>query len=313
MIRRQIAMEMGLLVPAIRIRDNMQLPPNYYSVKLKGTEIGGGELNPDMFLAMDPGTVSQTISGIETTEPAFNMPALWIEEARREDAELKGYTVVDSSSVVATHLTELIKRHAAEILGRQEVHELVDKTKEHFPAVVEACVQEGNTGRLGLIQKVAQNLLREGVSIRNFPTILEAIADYADHARDINNLTELVRQSLARQLTSEFADANRILRVLTLEPSFENKMVEAVQKTNSIHRALSPSELQSLYQVLNQKVEYMIIQGFPPLVMCSPVIRPYFREMISRAVPQLSVLSYNEIVLDVQIENVDVIRPDMEG
>ena len=184
MIRRQIALELGLVVPAVRIRDNMQLQPNTYSIKLKGIEIGKAEVYSDRFLAMDPGMVIEKVDGIPTTEPAFNLSALWIEEAQRETAELNGYTVVDAPSVIATHLTELIKRHASEILGRQETQELVDKLKEQIPAVVEAAIPDGAQGRLGLIQKVLRALLSEGVSIRNLSTILEVVADHVEHVSD---------------------------------------------------------------------------------------------------------------------------------
>jgi flagellar biosynthesis protein FlhA len=306
MIRRQIAMELGLIVPAVRIRDNMQLQPNNYSIKLKGVEIGGGELNPDMFLAMDPGTVLQQVDGISTVEPAFQLPAIWIEEAKREEAEVNGYTVVDASSVAATHLTELIKKYAAEILGRQEVQSLIEKIKEAYPAVVEACIPEGDAGRLGLVQKILQSLLREGVSIRNLPTILEAIADYASHAKDIDSLVDYVRQALARQITSEFA-MDGVLRVLILDPVLEQKMADSIQRSNSIHQALEPKEAQRMFDDLNQKVESMLMQGFNPVLMCAPIIRVHFKRLVERVTPQLTVLSYNEIVQDVQIENVGTV------
>ncbi|MCJ8345244.1 flagellar biosynthesis protein FlhA, partial [bacterium] len=185
LIRRQIALELGLVVPAIRIRDNMQLPPNNYSIKLRGIEIGSSEIYHDRFLAMDPGMVVERINdGIATTEPAFNLPAIWIEEIQRDNAELNGYTVVDAPSVVATHLTELIKRHADEILGRQDVKELIDKLRDKYEAVVVSSVPEGDNARLGVIQKVLKNLLREQESIRNLQTILETNSDFADHAKD---------------------------------------------------------------------------------------------------------------------------------
>jgi flagellar biosynthesis protein FlhA len=307
MIRRQIAMELGLIVPAIRIRDNMQLPPNNYSVKLYGTEIGGGDLNPDMFLAMDPGTVTERVDGISTVEPAFNLPAIWIEEIQREEAELNGYTVVDASSVVATHLTELVKRFASELLGRQEVKSLVEKIKEQYPAVVEAVVPDDSAARLGLVQKILQALLKEGISIRNFPTILEVIADYVEHAKDMDSLVEYVRQGLARQITTEFMVDN-VLRVLVIDPSLEQRMADSVQQTNSIHQGFAPNEAQGIFDSVNQQVEEMLIQGWVPVLVCSPIVRPHFKRMVERVSPQLVVLSYNEVVTDVQIENVGVVQ-----
>jgi len=306
MIRRQIALELGLVVPAVRIRDNMQLQPNHYSIKLKGIEIGKAEVYSDRFLAMDPGMVVEKVDGIPTTEPAFNLKALWIEEAQRESAELNGYTVVDAPSVIATHLTELIKRHAAEILGRQETQELVDKLKEQIPAVVDAALPEGGQGRLGLIQKVLKSLLSEGVSIRNLSTILEVIADFVDHVSDVDSLVEHVRQGLARQLTREYT-VDDVLKVMTLAPEIEQKMVDSITRQSSIHQALDPDSARLLFDYLNQAIEEMLVQGLQPVLLCSPVIRIHFKRLVERVAPQLVVLSFNEIVTDVEIENTQVI------
>jgi flagellar biosynthesis protein FlhA len=311
MIRRQIALELGLVVPAVRIRDNMQLQPNHYSIKLKGIEIGKAEVYADRFLAMDPGMVVSKVEGIPTTEPAFNLSALWIEETQREDAELNGYTVVDAPSVIATHLTELIKRHASEILGRQETQELVDKLKEQIPAVVDAAVPEGSQGRLGLIQKVLKALLTEGVSIRNLSTILEVIADFVEHVSDVDSLVEHVRQGLARQLTREYT-IDDVLRVMTLDPVIEQKMVDSIQGQRSIHQALDPDSARNLFERLNQAIEDMLVEGQQPVLLCSPVIRIHFKRLVERVAPQLVVLSFQEIVTDVEIDNVRSISLEEE-
>ncbi len=301
MIRRQMAMELGLVVPAVRIRDNLTLPPNTYSIKLKGIEIGAARVNPDMFLAMDPGMVTESIEGVPDREPAFGFDAIWIEEELRDKAEMNGYTVVDSPSVIATHLTELIKRHAGEILGRQETQQLIDKLKERMPAVIEAVIPDGSAERLGLVQKVLQMLLKENVSIRNLGTILEAIADTISQVKDIDTLCEFVRQALARQITHEFV-MDGVLNVLTLDGELEQRLVDAVQKSGSIHQALDPAAWQKVHQNTNEQVEQMLVKGLHPVLACSPIIRPHFKKMIERVAPQMAVLSYNEIVVDVQIE-----------
>ena len=303
MIRRQIAMELGLVVPAVRIRDNMQLAPNSYAIKLKGIEIGEGEIYSDRFLAMDPGMVSHRVEGIDTVEPAFKLPAIWIEETTREDAELAGYTVVDAPSVVATHLTELIKGYASEILGRQETLQLVEKLKEQYPAVVDAAVPEMAAARLGLVQKVLQSLLHEGVSIRNLTSILEVVADFVEHAKDINELVEHVRAGLARQITREYTIDNT-LKVLTLVPTLEQQFAEQVQRSGAIHGALDPEKAQLFFDNLNAQIEKMLVQGHTPVLICSPVIRFHFKNLVERVAPQLVVLSFNEIVMDVEVDNV---------
>jgi flagellar biosynthesis protein FlhA len=308
MIRRQVAMELGLVVPAVRIRDNMQLPPNKYSIKLKGIEIGDGEIYVDRFLAMDPGMVKQRVDGLETVEPAFNLKALWIEDATREEAEYNGYTVVDAPSVVATHLTELIKRHSGEILGRQEAKLLVEKIKEQSPAVVEAAVPENDTQRLGHLQKVLQALLKEGVSIRNLAGILESFADImSPEVTSIDAVVEYVRVGLARQITREYTTEDNVLKVITLEPGLEQQFVDTIQRTSTIHQALDPDSANELFQRVNAAVEELLVQGISPVLLCSPVIRLHFKRLVERVAPQLVVLSFNEIVTDVEIDNVQVI------
>ncbi|MBW7876421.1 MAG: flagellar biosynthesis protein FlhA [Candidatus Cloacimonetes bacterium] len=308
-IRRQMAQDLGLVIPAIRIRDNLLLSPNNYSIKLKGIEIGKAEVFPDMFLAMDPGMVVEKVPGNPTKEPAFNLDAIWIEEELREKAEINGYTVVDAPSVVATHITELIKRHSSEILGRQETSALIDKLREKYPAVVDAVIGDKPAQQLGLVQKVLQMLLREGVSIRNLSTIIEVIADSSGHVKNLEDLTELVRQGLARQITHEYV-LDGVLSVLTLEPNLEHKLAEAVQKAGSIHQAMDPDGWQRLFDNLNSEVEQVLIKGLSPVLVCSPVIRYSFKKVVERVSPQLVVLSYQEIVIDVQIDNIGTISAD---
>jgi len=302
MIRRQIALEMGLVVPAVRIRDNMQLQPNNYSIKLKGIEIGNGEIYHDRFLAMDPGMVSQKVEGLETVEPAFNLPALWIEEAKREEAEFAGYTVVDAPSVVATHLTELVKRYASELLGRQETRDLVEKIKEHSPAVVDAAVPEMDIKPLGVVQKVLQSLLKESVSIRNLTTILEVIADWMNQVKDYNELVEVVRQGLARQITKDYAVDNE-LHVMTLDPQIEQQFIDSVQKTSNIQQALAPDEVSAFFHNLAAEAEKMEMKGYTPILMTHSLVRIYVKEMTERQIPRLVVLAFQEIASDVSVEH----------
>ena len=245
MIRRQCALELGIVIPAIRIRDNMQLSPNTYCIKIKGVEMGRGELMCRYYLAMKAGPVSEEIPGIATTEPAFGLPALWITEDKREQAEWAGYTVVDAPSVLATHLTEIIKSHAHELLGRQEVKTLLDAMRDQYSAVVEERVPDLLT--LGEIQKVLQNLLREGVSIRNLVTILETLADNARHTRDPEVLTEQVRQGLARQISSQYA-VDGVIPVITLEPRLEEELLERLEGEGSAHLIVEPHRAQALIE-----------------------------------------------------------------
>ncbi|HBT16071.1 MAG TPA: flagellar biosynthesis protein FlhA, partial [Firmicutes bacterium] len=225
LIRRQVALELGIILPAIRIRDNMQLAPNQYVIKIKGVEVAGGELMTHSFLAMDAGTVTEKVTGIPTKEPAFGLPALWISEEQREKAELSGYTVVDSPSVLATHLTEIIRNYAHELLGRQEVQAMLDYIKVDYPVVFEELIP--NLMTVGEIQKILSQLLKEGIPIRNFVTILETLADYAPLTKDLNLLTDYVRASLARQISKILSGEDGVIRVLTISPKAEEKILQA--------------------------------------------------------------------------------------
>ncbi|MBD3879063.1 MAG: flagellar biosynthesis protein FlhA [Quinella sp. 1Q5] len=307
MIRRQCALELGLVVPTIRIRDNIQIKPNAYIIKLKGMEIARGELMLDHFLAMNSGTVFEEIPGIETVEPAFGLPALWIPEAQREQAELSGYTVVDAVSVLATHLTEIIKQHASEILGRQETQNLVDNLAKSNQGLVDEVVPE--LLGIGEIQKVLANLLNERVSIRDMSTIMEVLADYARATKDPEILTEYVRHAMARQITHQVVQNGNTLPCITLDPALENRIVSGVQRTDhGSYVSLDPDSMRRMVNSVTNEVEKLANQGYPAVVLTSPAVRLYFRKLIERSVQGLTIVSHAEIDQSVEIQIVGVIR-----
>ncbi|WP_238653777.1 flagellar biosynthesis protein FlhA [Paenibacillus piscarius] len=307
MIRRQCALEMGLVVPVIRIRDNIQLKPNEYVIKIKGNTVGGGELLLNHYLAMSPGYDDESISGIETIEPSFGLPALWIDESVKERAELSGYTVVDPPSVVATHLTELIKRHGYELLGRQETKQLVDNLRENYPVLVDELIP--SVLAVGDIQKVLGKLLREKISIRDLVTIFETLADYGTYTKDPDVLTEYVRQSLSRQITQQFSQTGETLRVITVGPGLEKKISESVQQTEQgSYLALDPVSTQTVYQRLAEQINRLLQSGQQPIVLTSPTIRMYLRQVIERTMQDIPVLSYSELEPNIEIQSVGVVN-----
>ncbi|HEU4965129.1 MAG TPA: flagellar biosynthesis protein FlhA, partial [Bacilli bacterium] len=307
MIRRQCALEMGLVVPVIRIRDNIQLRPNEYVIKIKGNEVARGELLLDHYLAMSPGYDDESIVGIPTQEPAFGLPAVWIADNMREQAEFAGYTVVDPPSVVATHLTEVLRSHASELLGRQETKQLIDSVKEHYPALVEELVP--NVMTVGEIQKVLVNLLHEKISIRDLVTIMETLADYATYTKDPDILTEYVRQSLARQITNQFKGAQGPVQVITLGPSVEKLVVDNIQATDQgSYLALDPRLSQQIYQKLAEQVQKLTAMGHSPVLLTSPNIRMHVRKLIERVLPDVAVLSFNELDSTVDVQSGGVVN-----
>ena len=307
MIRRQCALEMGIIVPVIRIRDNIQLKPNEYVIKIKGNTVARGELLLNHYLAMSPGIEDESITGIATVEPAFQLPALWIDERMKERAELAGYTVVDPPSVVATHLTEVIRRHAHELLGRQETKVLVDNLREHHPALVDELIP--NQLGIGDVQKVLVKLLKEKISIRDLVTIFEALADYAGYTKDPDVLTEYVRQALSRQITRQFAASGGTLRVVTVGPSVEKKISESVQQTeHGSYVALDPVSAQTLHQRISEQLNKLVQSGNQPIILASPAIRMYLRQLLERSMQDVPVLSYNELEPDVEIQSVGVVN-----
>lgn len=302
MIRRQLAMELGIVVPVIRIRDNIQLRPNEYVIKIKGTEVAKGELMLDHYLAMSPGIDDPNVFGIETKEPAFGLPALWITEDMRETAEMAGYTVVDPPSVVATHLTEILKRHAYELLGRQETKQLIDSLRNNYPALVEEVVPTVFT--VGEIQKVLVNLLREKVSIRDLVTILETMADAAAYTKDPDLLTEYVRTALARQITHQYRPPGQPLTVITLSPAVEKEILDHIQHSEQgSYLVLDPAVSQKIYQSVNEQIQNVSAAGHTPIILTSPNIRIHVRRLLERALPDLPVLSYNELDASIEVKS----------
>lgn len=307
MIRRQCALELGIMVPVVRIRDNIQLKPNEYVIKIRGNRVAEGEILLDHYLAMSSGIEDETIEGIETKEPAFGYPALWVNEEMKEKAELAGYTVVDPPSVVSTHLTEVLKRYAHELLGRQEVKTLLDHIKQSAPALVEELTP--NLLSTGEIQKVLVNLLKERVSIRNLTLILETLADHAPQTKDPSLLTEYVRQRLSRQITQQYVVEGDPLKVITAGAEMEKLLSESIQQTEQGHYlSLSPEVSGKIYQAVTEEVNRIQQTGTQPILLTSPSIRMYVRQFLERYIPDLPVLSYNELEPDVEVESVGVVN-----
>lgn len=305
-IRRQMAMELGLVVPVIRVRDNIQLDPNTYSVKLKGIEVAKGELLLDHLLAMDPGVAQDGIPGVETTEPAFGLPAKWIKEEHREKAEMFGYTVVDPPTVLATHLTEVIRRHAGELLSRQDVQNLIDLVKDDNPAVIEELVPDRLN--IGQIQKVLVGLLREQVSIRNLNTIFETLADFAAVTTDTDMLVEYVRQALGREIVRQYVEPHQTMFVATLSPDLEQAIMDSLQRTESgNYLSVSPDKVQRIVQKVQQVSQLMLDKGQTPIILSSPGVRIYFRRLLEGVLPQVVVLSYNELDVEQEVQSVGVV------
>lgn len=305
MIRRQCALELGIVVPMIRLRDNIQLQPNEYTIKIKGVEVSGGEILFDHYLAMNPGTADGEIRGIDTVEPAFHLPAKWIDEREREKAEIYGYTVVDPPSIISTHLTEIIKRHAFELIGRQDVKMLLDNLRETHATLVDDVTP--SLLSLGDVQKVLSNLLREGVSIRNFSNIMESLADYGQATKDTDMLTEYVRQSMYRSITKQFMPREEA-KVLTLDPELEKTIMESLQTTETgTYMALDPNLSQRLVSSLGKEVEKVLSIGEQPIVVTAPVVRFYFKRFVEQISEEIVVLSYNEIDPKAKIQSIGMV------
>lgn len=305
-IRREAALDLGLVVSPIRIVDNMRLEPTEYSLKIKGVEVGQGRLRLDEYMAINPGGEREPIEGDPTQDPAFNLPALWITDEQRDRAERLGYTVVDSPSIVATHLTEVIKNHAAELLGRQETQKMLDELRKTHPAVVEECFKHFSVGE---IQKVLQALLHEQVSVRNIVTILETLGDFASITKETGFLVEKCRQALGRQITRQYTDEDGILRVLTIEPSLEQMLIDSRQDTTSGPiSSLAPDKHRAWMNALLNTVQIVQGEGYYPVVLCSEPARPLVKNSCLRDLPQLAVLSILEISQDAQVESLGEIR-----
>ena len=306
-VRRQCAIEMGIVVQPIRIRDNLQLKTNEYIVKIRGTMVVSSELMPSMLLCMDPTGENSDIPGIKTIEPTFGLPAVWINKDQREEAEIKGLTVVDPTTVMVTHLTETIKNHSYELLGRQEVKLIVDNAREKYSAVVEELIPDLLS--IGELQKVLQNLLREKVPIKDIVTIMESLADNAKNTRDLEILTEYVRFSLARTICNQVVDENKTITVVTLDPNIEDIIANNTQKSvQGSFPTVDPDTTTQILTGIKNTVESVYFYNNQPIILVSPNIRPVFRKLIEMVFPHIMVISLNEVPNDVQINSEGVVR-----
>lgn len=306
MVRRQMALDWGLVVPPIRVRDNLgQLDPNQYVIKLRGSEVARGDLMADHYLAMSPDG-DEEVQGIATKEPAFGLPALWVSGEAKEKAELLGYTVVDPPSVLATHLSEVLKTRAHELLTRQTVRDLLDTIKQNHGALVDELIP--NVLALGEIQKVLQNLLREGIPIRDLVTVLETLADYGRATKDTDLLTEHVRQSMSRTITRQFRLNVPRAQVLTVDPGLERRILDAVKKTDrGSFIAMEPDVIEGIARSVNSEVTKLSPAGGPPVVLCSSPARPYLRRLVERFAPKVAVIAYEEIDSTADLEAVGMV------
>jgi flagellar biosynthesis protein FlhA len=306
MIRRQIALELGTVVPIIRLRDNIQLNPNQYIIKIKGIQVTEGEILFDHYMAMNPGYVEEEITGIPTFEPSFHLPAIWITEGQRERAESLGYTVVDPPSIIATHLTEVIRSHIAELLTRQDVQNLVNNLKETNPVLVDELTPK--LLGLGDIQKVLQNLLQEGISIRDLLTIFETLADHAQTTRDTDVLTEYVRQSLKRAISNKYFPANETTSVVTLDPKVEQEIMSSVKQTEGgAYLTLDPEKTKKIMSSVETEVGKLESLGKNAIVITSPIVRMYFKKLTEDYFKDLIVVSYNEVESNVELQSVGMV------
>ncbi|MDI6716938.1 MAG: flagellar biosynthesis protein FlhA [Actinomycetota bacterium] len=306
LMRRQIAMELGYVIPPIRIRDNIQIPSSEYRIKIKGVDISKSQIILDQYLAIDSGITTGKIAGIETREPAFGLPAFWISPERREEAEIMGYTVVDPASAIITHLSELAKKYAHELISRQDVQQMLDSVKQNSPVVVEEVVPSVLT--VGEIQQVLQNLLSERVSIRDMVTILEALGDKARSTRNIDILTEHVRQAIGRNICRQHQVEDGKLEVITIDPELEKEISDAVEYTDQgMIISLDPSTTYKIIDSLSSSLETALAIGRRPVILCSANIRRPFRKIIERKVPNLAVLSYNEVAPEFEIQSVGMV------
>lgn len=307
LIRKQLASELGLVVPPIRIRDNVQLQPNEYQIKIKGIKVANFELMVDHLLAINPGYVEDKLEGFEVKDPAFGLQSTWIIPNLKEVAISKGYTVVEPASVIATHLTEIIRNTAAEILTRQDVQHLIDALKEDYPALVETVIPE--VVSLSTLQKVLVALLKEKVPIRDLATILETVSDYIGATQDTDVLAEYVRMSLKRQITELYRDAEGQIRVFTIDPTIEQQLSDSVQNTKQgLMLVMEPAMTEALIEKIGKQIELMQAGGHLPVCICSPNIRLALRRLVEAAYPQLAIISYNEILPDVELISTGTVR-----
>jgi flagellar biosynthesis protein FlhA len=300
-VRKQFATEMGIVVPPLRVRDNLQLKPGEYRVLIKGNEVARGEMMLGYVMALSPGEVKRTLEGIPTKEPVFQLPALWIQEKRKDEAKFAGYTVVDVSTIIATHLTEVVRSHGDELLGRQDVQKLLDRLAQQYPKAVEELTPHLLT--LGVVQKVLQNLLKERVSIRDLLTIIETLADYAAMTKDPDILTEYVRQRLSRSITKQYETSEGVLPLITLDQKTEDLLREKIQKGEyGTNLALEPGLAQKILTGINQTLDRVTQLNYQPVILCSPVLRRHLRRLLERFLPQVAVLSHSELTPQTKIQ-----------
>ncbi len=308
-VRKQLALELGIILPPVRVRDNLNLEPEEYVIKIRGNEVGRNTLQPGMLLAMNPGTAMGEISGIHVTEPVFGLPAVWISYAERENAELMGYSVVEASTVLITHLTELLKRNADKLLTRQEVKKLIDNLQSDYPALVEEITPENLP--LSVIQKVLQNLLKEGIPIKDLPIILESLLEYYKVTKNVEVLTEYVRHNLSETIKRLYQDQNGVIHCIALSPEIEqmisNVLQTNVQATSMQTLGLSVETIKKIQESLSKAIDDITLMGYLPLVICSAQIRPYFYRMVRTQFPMISVISYTELPPDTEIDIVATI------
>ena len=306
MIRRQIALELGAVVPIIRLRDNIQLNPNQYVIKIKGIQVSEGEILFDHYMAMNPGYVEEEITGIPTFEPSFHLPAIWITESQRERAESLGYTVVDPPSIIATHLTEVIRQHIAELLTRQDVQNLINNIKDNNSTLIDELVPK--LMGIGEIQKVLQNLLEEGISIRDLVTILETLADHAAVTRDPDILTEYARQGLKRAISSKYFTVGEVTNVVTVDPAIEQEIMNSVKNTEQgSYLSLDPERSKKIVEALGNELKKLEDMGKNQIVITSPIVRMYFRNLAKDYYKDIIVISYNEVESNVELQSVGMV------
>ncbi len=309
-VRRQLAVELGIILPPVRVRDNLQLEPEEYVIKIRGNEITRNVLHPNMLLAMNPGTAEGDINGIKVTEPVFGLPATWVTFSNRENAEILGYTVVEAATVLTTHLTELLRRNADKLITRQDIKHLVDNLKEDYPALIEEITPDSLP--ISTVQKVIQNLLSEGIPVRDLPLILESLLEYSKVTKNIDVLTEYVRHSISETIKKLFIDQNGTIHAIAIDPHLEDIMTNALQSGNQNalmpSLGLPPEIIKNVQKSVADAIDDISIAGYLPLVICSAQVRPYFYRMIHTTYPMVSVISYTELPADTDIEIHSYIR-----
>jgi len=301
-MRKQLAVDLGVIIPPVRVRDNLQLESNHYVIKIKGNVVARGELLLDRYLAMNPGGIEETLPGIEVREPAFGLSAVWIADRDRERAELMGFTVVEPSAVLSTHLQEILRKNADKILGRQDTRKLVENLKKEYPAVVDEL--QPDVVPIGTVQKVLQNLLREGIPVRDLATILESLVDYARVTKNVDVLTEYVRHSLSETIARLYRDVNAVIHAIAIDPRLEQTITAALQnqRDTSPSLGLSPATIAELHTSLEENIALAGAQGIQPVVLCAATIRPYFYRLIHTSFPSVSVLSFTELPPETEVE-----------